>query len=88
MVQLPRLERGTFGATIRRSNQLSYSCMTPGTGRKLGASRDQCKAGTAPRAQKATLRVREWLALRPGGESDWVRRSGRRASTLGLVSTG
>ncbi len=30
MVQLPGLEPGTFGATIRRSNQLSYSC--PGTG--------------------------------------------------------
>lgn len=25
VVQLPRLERGTFGATIRRSNQLSYN---------------------------------------------------------------
>lgn len=35
MVQLPGLEPGTFGSTIRRSNQLSYSCTGPKTERKL-----------------------------------------------------
>ena|SRR5204862_8153046 len=45
MVQLPGLEPGTFGSTIRRSNQLSYSCTGHKTERKLVRSLAQFKTG-------------------------------------------
>ena len=43
LVQLGGFEPPTSGSTIRRSNQLSYSCM-PG-GRKLLIARPKCKMG-------------------------------------------
>ncbi len=53
VVQLPRLERGTFGATIRRSNQLSYSCTRPGTARNLCATRPLGKGSGAEKSGTA-----------------------------------
>ena len=46
LVQLGGLEPPTFGATIRRSNQLSYSCMPPG---------GQCDNAPAPDLNRPDL---------------------------------
>ncbi len=68
MVQSGGFEPPTFGATIRRSNQLSYDCIAPCSARFLGKLGGKCKSRNRdfPQLVKKTSPEPESLCLISG----------------------